>query len=230
MRKTINFFLKTIFIIILIILIIKFYEMIKTNYFNEMYKAEYYMGTSEFSRDKEVRYSDMNSYKIESNEFNDAMYCFNIDVNKNTFYKITCMIKTEDVINENGISNGGAHICIADTVEKSKSLVGTNDWQKVEFLFDSKNRENVTVGFRLGGYDDNSSGKVWFSDFKLEMGGRTEDNKWKFACFIFKNIDVDLGEEHINIQMNDNEIRNVSQNMSRFKTSCEELSRKQYAS
>ena len=104
-----------------------------------------------------------------------------------------------------------------------------NDISK-EILFDSKNRENVTVGFRLGGYDDNSSGKVWFSDFKLEMGGRIEDNKWKFACFIFENIDVDLDEEHINIQMNDNEVRNVSQNMSRFKTSCEELSRKQYAS
>lgn len=223
MRKTINFFLKTIFIIILIILIIKFYEMMKTNYFNEMYRAEYYIGLSKFSRDDDVKYSEMNSYKIESNEFNDAMFCLDVDVNKNTFYKVTCMVRTEGITNEKGM--GGAHICIADTVEKSKSIVGTEDWQKLEFMFDSKNREQVTIGFRLGGYDDNSIGKVWFSDFKFEMGGKITDNNWNFACFIFENIDVNLENEHINIQMTNRDISTVSQNMERFKSSCEELSR-----
>lgn len=48
----------------------------------------------------------------------------------------------------------GAHICISDTVEKSDNVVGTKDWTEISFYFNSKNREKVDIGFRLGGFDD----------------------------------------------------------------------------
>ena len=112
-----------------------------------------------------------------------------------------------------------------DTVERSKSIRGTNDWQRLEFMFNSKNRDKVKIGFGLGGYDSDCSGDVWFSDFKLERGAATESSEWKFGCFIFDNIDVDVNNKHIKLQISTEDKTQVSQNMARFKNACKELSR-----
>ena len=77
-----------------------------------------------------------------------------------------------------GKNNGGAQISIVDSVESSKSIVGTNDWQELEFLFDSKNRDTLEIGFRLGGNGTNSKGIAWFSDFKLEEGIKNKSNNY----------------------------------------------------
>ena len=69
------------------------------------------------------------------------------------------MVKTENVISENGKNNAGAQIAIADTVECSESIVGTTEWQKLEFIFDSKNREEIEIGFRLGRKRNKLQGK-----------------------------------------------------------------------
>ena len=71
------------------------------------------------------------------------------------------MVKTQDIVTTKEVSNAGANISIADTVEKSKSITGTSDWQKLEFIFNSKNRTSVKLGFRLGGYDDNCITRKW---------------------------------------------------------------------
>ena len=51
-------------------------------------RSEANLGISEFKRDKFVKYSDSNSYKITSTEFNDAMFSKEIQVEKNTPYKV----------------------------------------------------------------------------------------------------------------------------------------------
>lgn len=51
---------------------------------------------------------------------------------------------------------------------RSRAITGTNDWQEMTFMFNSKNETEVDIGFRLGGFDTLSKGKVWFSDFKME--------------------------------------------------------------
>lgn len=174
------------YLVILIILIIfayKIYGRYKLNNFNEFIRTEYKPYTSEFVRDSNVKYGKSNSYKISSKVENDAMFYKTIEVTPNTPYKVTCMVKTQDVKTIKEISNGGAHISIADTVEKSKSITGTNDWQKLEFIFNSKNRTSVDLGFRLGGYDDNCTGTAWFSDFTLEAGARKHRYKLEFCMF-----------------------------------------------
>lgn len=166
---------KVLYLIILIVLIIVayyVYGIYKSKNFNEFVRTEYKLYTSLFVRDDKVKYSDIDSYKIVSDKENDAMFYKTIQVNPNTPYKVTCMVKTQDVKTSKEISSGGAHISIANTVEKSESIVGTNDWQKLEFIFNSKNRTSVNVGFRLGGYDDNCTGIAWFSDFNIEVGTR----------------------------------------------------------
>ncbi len=182
------FIILIIFIIIAWKLLIKY----KENNFNDFVRTEYMPYTSEFSRDKEVKYSDTSSYKITSKTVNDAMFYKTIQVQPNTPYKVTCMVKTQDVKTAKEVSSGGAHISIANTVEKSESITGTNDWQKLEFIFNSKARTSVDVGFRLGGYDDNCTGTVWFSDFTIERGIQPNSTNWNFACFVFQNTDVKI--------------------------------------
>lgn len=176
-RKNKSIIGKITYVITLIILIMiayKLYDRYRINNFNEFIRTEYKPYTSDFLRDDEVKYSKASSYKISSKEENDAMFYKTINVTPNTPYKVTCMVKTEDVKNSKEVSNGGAHISIANTVEKSKSIIGTNDWQKLEFIFNAKDRTSVDLGFRLGGYDDNCTGTAWFSDFTLEAGAREQ--------------------------------------------------------
>ncbi len=170
-----SFIGKIIYLIILICLIwvlCEIYNKYQVNNFNDFIRTEYKPYASQFVRDSEIKYGNNDSYKISSNQENDAMFYKEIKVTKNTPYRVTCMVKTENVKTVNEISNGGAHISIADTVEKSKSITGTNDWQELEFIFNSKDRTSIKLGFRLGGYDDNCTGTAWFSNFKIEAGAR----------------------------------------------------------
>lgn len=223
---------RIIYIILIIILIsvaYKLYNQFEEKNFNDFVRSEYNLYTSEFKRDSEEKYSKNDSYKIKSDTPNDAMFYKEVSVTPNTPYKVTCMVKTENVKTTKEVSIGGAHISISDTVEKSKSITGTNDWQKLEFIFNSKNRTSVKLGFRLGGYDDNCTGTAWFSDFTLESGYQSEDNNWNFACFVITNTDVTIEDngtkKDIKLAMNSTDIADMRQNMSRFKTSCEELSK-----
>ena len=152
MRKSTNaraLIINIITCIILTIAIYLAYQFYQTNNFNEFIRSEANLNISEFKRDKEVKYSDMNSYKITSNEFNDAMFSKEIQVEKNTPYKVTCMIKTKGVEADKNASSIGAQISISDTVERSVAISGDSEWQQVEFIFNSKNREMVDIDFRL---------------------------------------------------------------------------------
>lgn len=214
-----------ILVIVLILIAIGLYYRFNKNNFNDFVQTEYKLYTSEFTRDEEIKYSENASYKIKSDTENDAMFYKEVKVTPNTPYKVTCMVKTKDVITLKNPSSGGAHISIADTVEKSKSITGTNDWQKLEFIFNSKNRTTVKLGFRLGGYDDNCTGTAWFSDMTLEAGAKSDETNWNFGCFVFTATDVTVNNKKIKLEMTDTDISDMRQNMARFKTSCEQLSK-----
>ena len=157
------------------------------------------------------------------------MFSQTISVIPNTPYKVTCMVRTENVENQNNLNSGGAHICLNNTQERSNLITGTNDWQELSFMFNSKNETEVEVGFRLGGYSTLSKGTVWFSDFKVEAGVASTSNKWKMACFIFPNIDVTVNvdgkTENVKLQMTSDDIRTVENNLARFKNSMREVSK-----
>ena len=227
-RKLISL-INIILLIIAIIFITKLWHIYKINDFNDFIKAEYNSGTSEFTRDDKIKYSNIYSYKIYSNYYNDALIYRSIKVKKNTPYKITAMVKYENVENKNGISEGGVNIGIMDTSEKSESFIGSSDWRKIIFEFNSKNRENVNIAFRLGSFDDNSKGTVWFSDFEIEEGIANKNNNWNFAFFIMKNIDIKIEENGItsttNLSLKDEEVSLLKENIQRFKDSMKELSR-----
>ncbi len=165
---------------------------------------------------------------MHSDEYNDAMFYKTVNVEKNTSYKVSCMVKTENVVSEKEISASGAQICLADTVYASESVTGTNDWKKIEFIFNSRNKETVDIAFRLGGNGENCKGTAWFSDFKLEKGTSKTDTNWNMVCFIFKNIDVvinqDGTEQRLKFSMSNEDIEIMKDNMQRLKSSCKQIS------
>jgi hypothetical protein len=86
------------FIIIIIVLIFG-YNAYKKNFFNGFEKAVSEQGTkTNFTRDSKVKFSNTSSYKIENVDFNDATIYKEVELEKDTPYRISCMVKTEDVV------------------------------------------------------------------------------------------------------------------------------------
>lgn len=213
-----------IFMIIMIIIIYMLFGIFKSHYFNGFVKAETTVGISEFKRDSDVKYSEYDSYRITSPTQNDAAFYKEIQVEPNTPYRITCMVKTENIKPSAINTDGGACISIIEQPEISKSITGTTDWQKVELMFNSKNRTSIKICFRLGGNSGTAQGTAWFSDFKLEKGLNIEDSNWNVACFIFKNTDVEINGERMNFSMSTSEIEAIKSDMEKFKSSCTSMS------
>ncbi len=210
--------------IVTIILLIVAIHLYKVYNFNEYVRSEINMHVSEFKRDSDVKYSKANSYRISSPSNNDATFYKKVKVEKNMPYKVTCMVKTQDVIAQDDLSGVGAQISIIGTTEKSIAVTGTKDWQKIEMVFNSKNREEVDIGFRLGGYLGECTGTAWFSDFTLEEGTSSQNNNWKFACFIFQNTDVTINGQEVKLSMTDTDISDIRNTMKRFRTTVSTLS------
>ena len=202
-------------IIILIILFLAF-SFYKSNNFNEFVRSEMNLHISEFKRDNKVKYNKTASYKIISEQANDATFYKKVKVKKNIPYKVTAMVKTENIIAEDEISGVGAQISIIGSTEKSIAITGTQDWQKLEMIFNSKDREEIDIGFRLGGYLGKCTGTAWFSEFTLEEGTLNENKNWNFACFIFSNTDVIIDGKEIKISVTDKDISDIKNTIKRF--------------
>ena len=213
-------------LIILLVLLYFAYQYYQSNNFNDFVRSETNLYTSNFKRDSEIKYSNTRSYKIESPNYNDAMFYKTVQVEKNTPYKVTCMVKTSDVEAQDMLSGVGAQIAIEGTTERSVAISGTQEWQKLELIFNSKNREEVNIGFRLGGYLGQAKGQAWFSDFTIEEGITSKnDNNWKFACFIFESTDVTVNGQRIQLSVTQSDINDIKNTLNRFQNSCEELSK-----
>lgn len=224
-RKT-NKITYFIFVVILLILLYFAYQQYQKNNFNNFVRSESNVYTSHFTRDKQMKYNNQTSYKIETPEYNDAMFYKKVQVKKNQPYKVTCMVKTNQVEAKEEQSGVGAQISIEGTTERSIAINGTQDWQKIELIFNSKGREEINIGFRLGGYLGEAKGEAWFADFTIEEGMVENNNNWKFACFIFKTTDVTINQKQIKLSVTQSDIRDITNTINLFETSCRNLSNK----
>lgn len=223
-RKKRSVFANIIIFTILFICLYFAYNFYKQNNFNDFIRSERELYTSEFKRDENEKYSKNSSYKISSPEYNDAMFYQKIQVTKNKPYRVTCMVKTKDVQPEKNNSGVGAQISIEGTTIRSVAISGTTDWQKIELIFNSKNSEELNIGFRLGGYIGKAKGEAWFSDFTIEEGTSENSNTWKFACFIFQTTDVTIDGSNIKLQVTSEDITDITNTIKRFETSASVLS------
>lgn len=221
--------IKNIIAIIILIIAIVVGSIIYSKYnFNDFTKSVREKGKTSFSRDNKEKYSKVSSYKIENKEYNDSMFYKTINVQPNKPYKVTCMVKTQNVKNKDDQYYGGAQIAIKDTLECSKSVTGTSDWTELTFMFNSKNRDSIELGFRLGGYNEMSIGEAWFTDFKIEEGILDSDNNWNVACFIIKNLNITANvnnqEKKFNLKVSTGDMDDVENNLRRAQDTFRNLS------
>ena len=184
-KKRLKNILPNLLMIVIIIVAFYIYRKYDYNYFS---KGILEKGRTEFSRDSNVKYSKDRSYKIENKVSNDAMFYREVTVRKNTPYRVTCMVRTENVVGNENDTMAGAQICLNETDEHSNVIQGNTNWTKIEFLFNSKNNEKVEIGFRLGGISNTAEGTAWFSDFTIEEGSTDESNIWNFGVFLIDNV------------------------------------------
>lgn len=212
-------------IVSIIILVIAF--SVFSNYdFNYYTKGITETGKTSFTRDSKTTNDDNGkSYKIENKEYNDAMFYKKIEVKENKPYRVTCMIKTENVEQEDNNALSGAQIILKGTEEHSKVISQTNDWTKVEFCFNSKNNTEVEIGFRLGGNGIKAKGTAWFDDIKLEIASEINDSNWNFLCCIVDTIDVNIDGKKVTENLSSLDKTEIKSCMSKFQTTATNLSK-----
>lgn len=220
MKKWIS---RIIFITIIVALIGFVVVIYNKYYFNDFSKAHRISGKTSFYRDSKVKYNKDNSYCIESEDYNDALFFKEISVEPNTPYKITCKVKTENVESDKP-ETSGACISLMDTADQTIPIQGTTDWQEVSLLVDTKNDTSMKVCFRLGGYDGSSKGKAWFSDIHVEKGIKDPTKDWNTVCFLINNVDVEIDGERHQYSLTEEDKRLLKDNMQRFAETCKEFS------
>lgn len=223
-NKKLRNIISNIFVIIIIIVAFFIYRKYDYNFFT---KGIFEAGKTVFSRDSNIKYSKQRSYKIENKASNDALFYKEISVLPNTPYKVTCMVKTQNVIGEKDDALAGAQVCLNGTEEHSRVLQGNNDWTKIEFFFNSKCNDKLEIGFRLGGNMKSASGTAWFSDFTLEEGAQGDSNTWNFGCFILDYANVEIDNSQRNYVMTEQEKSIVNIDMKRLQSSIKEMSNNQ---
>ena len=221
-KKNKNIF-STILIIVMLIVLVVVYRKYDFNFFS---KGVTELGKTSFSRDNNEKYSKQRSYKIENEDYTDSMFYRKISVNRNSAYKVTCMVKTENVEQYEEDSVAGAQIILKDTEEHSEVIKGTTDWQKVEFFFNSKDNDTVEIGFVLGGVNGRAKGTAWFSDLKIEQGYQPSDTTWNFVCFIFDNVNVKLDDGiQVSEKINTTELSAINKSFRMFESTLSTLSK-----
>lgn len=189
-------------------------------YFNDFIKAHENKGETLYYRDSNVKYNGNKSYCIESKDFNDALFFKELEVEKDTPYRISCMIKTENVESDKP-ETAGACVSIMGTADQTIPIQGTTDWQKVSLLVDSKDEEKLNISFRLGGYEGYSKGKAWFADIHVEKGAKDSSNNWNVACFMINNIDVKVEGKHYTYSLTTEDKELLETNLQRYANTCE---------
>ncbi len=220
MSKMIGKLISTSLIIVLLIMIVTIYN---KYYFNDFIKAHERKADTSFYRDSKQKYNGKKSYCIENTEYNDSLFFKEIEVEKNTPYKIKCMIKTENVESDKP-ETSGACISIMGTADQTIPIQGTTDWQEVTLLVDSKEKDNLDISFRLGGYEGYSKGKAWFSDIHVEKGIKDDTTNWHTVCFLMNNISTQIDGQSYTYSLTEEDKSLLKSNIQRFAESCNTLS------
>ena len=122
-------------------------------------------GRSEFFLDETQFHTGNRSACIINNKDNDSRYKQNIKVKGNTYYRISCWVKTENV--KSNIK--GANLSLEGSTDTSRDVRGTSsNWEYIELYGKSSpNQESFTLTVGLGGHGNINTGKAWFDDIEV---------------------------------------------------------------
>ncbi|MCL6589604.1 MAG: phospholipid carrier-dependent glycosyltransferase [Firmicutes bacterium] len=116
--------------------------------------------------DPSQKYTGKTSVLIVNETPADARLKQQIMAKPNTYYKLSCYIKAENV----GVENKGANLSIENILDTSTDIKGTsNGWRYVElYAKTGVQQSSFTVTLGIGGYGSPNTGKAWFDEVTVE--------------------------------------------------------------
>lgn len=125
--------------------------------------AYYKDGRSSFSEDSDAERGAV--AKIVSLSENDARLCQSVKVRPDTVYRISCMVRTENVT-----GHCGATVGVKDLAVSGTAVSGTSGWQTVELVGKTApGQKTLSVTFGIGTYGSLGAGTAWFDDISIEQ-------------------------------------------------------------
>lgn len=122
-------------------------------------------GVTQFLLDETQFRNGSKSALIINNSANDSRYKQTITVKANTYYRMSCWIKTQNI----GFEQKGANLSIENSLDTSKDIKGTsNYWEYIELYGKtSPNQESFTLSLGIGGYGSTNTGRAWFDSIDV---------------------------------------------------------------
>jgi alpha-N-arabinofuranosidase len=120
---------------------------------------------AEFALDSSVAHTGKNSVRISSAEGADASWMTVIPVKPYSKFRLSAWIKTQNL--EPGTGKG-ALINFHQAGFQTAAVAGTQDWTRVELIFDSGANDALSLNCLFGGWGK-SRGTAWFDDVEIEL-------------------------------------------------------------
>ncbi|MHC4944521.1 MAG: alpha-L-arabinofuranosidase C-terminal domain-containing protein, partial [Planctomycetota bacterium] len=124
-----------------------------------------WQGRGDFGYARKAR-SGKRSVMIASEKGADASWQARVPVKMYSRYRLTGWIRTENV--RAGTGKGALLNLHNIQPRQTRAITGTNDWTKVELVFDTNRLDVLEVNCLFGGWGL-STGKAWFDDLRLEI-------------------------------------------------------------
>ena len=122
-------------------------------------------------KDPSISHQRHSSVRIDQPNPTDSSLNQAVTLKPGTRYRLTGWIKTRDVVKPNIAKqrpgNEGASLTILGGYEKTRSVIGTNDWTFVSLDFTTKAKTELKIGCSPGHYGKLVTGTTWFADISL---------------------------------------------------------------
>lgn len=135
------------------------------------WRTRHYSGTARQELSTSVARTGKNSLVLRSDNGSDTSWFVDLPVDPGSKYRLSAWIKTDNVRTLRG--GMGALLNVHGTDYRSKPVVGTSDWTKVEITFESGGSSRVSINCLFGGWG-HATGTAYYDDIELtKLGGNT---------------------------------------------------------
>lgn len=127
------------------------------------WKTRTWSGEPGFDLDVEFSASGKNCVRISADTITEAGYFLEIDVRPHYIYRLRGWVKTENL---QGGGRGAMFYLPGLNRNASRAIKGTNDWQRIEHVFDTGGYKRLRIYCLFGGWGK-VTGTGWFDDVEL---------------------------------------------------------------
>ena len=113
--------------------------------------------------DSESAASGKNCVRISADKASEAGHYLEVDVKAHMVYRLRAWVKTEGL---QGSGRGALFYLPEVSRNGTRSLKGTNDWQRIEHEFDTEGNTRIRIYCMFGGWGK-STGTAWYDDLEL---------------------------------------------------------------